>query len=43
MAPVSVPAVRAALGPHTLAECRGTAALALDAVHGRASQAAARR
>jgi len=43
MAPVSVPAVRAALALHTLAECRGMAALALDAEDGRAARAAARR
>ncbi len=42
MAPVSVPAVRAALALHTLAECRGMAALALDAEDGRAARAAAR-
>jgi len=40
MAPVSVPAVRAALALHTLAECRGMAALALDAEDGRAARAA---
>jgi phosphotransferase system enzyme I (PtsI) len=40
MAPVSVPAVRAALASRTLAECRGLAALALDAEDGRAARAA---
>jgi phosphoenolpyruvate-protein phosphotransferase (PTS system enzyme I) len=43
MAPVSVPAVRAALAVRTLAECRGMAALALDAADGRAARAAVRR
>jgi phosphotransferase system enzyme I (PtsI) len=42
MAPVSVPAVRAALALHTLAECRGMAALALEAEDGRAARVAAR-
>ena len=42
MAPVSIPAVRAALATHTLAECRGLATLALDAEDGRAARAAVR-
>jgi phosphotransferase system enzyme I (PtsI) len=42
MAPVSVPPVRAALALHTFAECRGLAALALDAADGRAGRAAVR-
>jgi phosphotransferase system enzyme I (PtsI) len=42
MAPVSIPAVRAALAGHTLAECRGLATLALDAEDGRAARAAVR-
>ena len=42
MAPVSVPAVRVALAPRTLAECRGLAALALEAEDGRAARAAVR-
>jgi phosphotransferase system enzyme I (PtsI) len=42
MAPVSIPAVRAALASHTLAECRGLATLALDAEDGRAARNAVR-
>ena len=42
MAPVSIPAVRAALAGHTLAECRGLATLALDAEDGRAARNAVR-
>jgi phosphoenolpyruvate-protein phosphotransferase (PTS system enzyme I) len=42
MAPVSVPPVRAALALHTFAECRGLAALALDAADGRAGRTAVR-
>jgi phosphotransferase system enzyme I (PtsI) len=42
MAPVSVPAVRAALALHTFAECRGLATLALDAADGRAGRNAVR-
>jgi phosphoenolpyruvate-protein phosphotransferase (PTS system enzyme I) len=42
MAPVSIPAVRAAVAAHTLAECRGLAALALDAEDGRAARTAVR-
>jgi phosphoenolpyruvate-protein phosphotransferase (PTS system enzyme I) len=42
MAPVSIPAVRAALAGHTMAECRGLATLALDAEDGRAARAAVR-
>jgi phosphotransferase system enzyme I (PtsI) len=42
MAPVSIPAVRAALAAHTLAECRGLATLALDAEDGRAARSAVR-
>jgi phosphoenolpyruvate-protein phosphotransferase (PTS system enzyme I) len=42
MAPVSIPAVRAALATHTLAECRGLATLALGAEDGRAARAAVR-
>jgi phosphotransferase system enzyme I (PtsI) len=42
MAPVSLPAVRAAVAAHTLAECRGLAILALDAEDGRAARNAVR-
>src|ERR687892_588765 len=42
MAPVSIPAVRAAIATHTLAECRGLATLALDAEDGRAARTAVR-
>jgi phosphotransferase system enzyme I (PtsI) len=42
MAPVGIPAVRTALALHTLAECRGLAAIALDAADGRAARAAVR-
>jgi phosphotransferase system enzyme I (PtsI) len=42
MAPVSIPGVRAAVAAHTLAECRGLAALALDAEDGRAARTAVR-
>jgi phosphotransferase system enzyme I (PtsI) len=42
MAPVSLPAVRAALALHSLAECRGLAAEALDAVDGKAARDAVR-
>jgi phosphotransferase system enzyme I (PtsI) len=42
MAPVSIPPVRVALALHTFAECRGLAALALDAADGRAGRAAVR-
>jgi phosphoenolpyruvate-protein phosphotransferase (PTS system enzyme I) len=42
MAPVSVPAVRAAVAAHTLAECRGLAGLALEAEDGRAARTAVR-
>jgi phosphotransferase system enzyme I (PtsI) len=42
MAPVSVPAVRAALALHTFAECRGLSTLALDAADGRAGRSAVR-
>jgi phosphotransferase system enzyme I (PtsI) len=42
MAPVSIPAVRAAVAAHTLAECRGLATVALDAEDGRAARNAVR-
>jgi phosphoenolpyruvate-protein phosphotransferase (PTS system enzyme I) len=42
MAPVSIPAVRAAVAAHTLAECRGLATLAIDAEDGRAARTAVR-
>jgi phosphotransferase system enzyme I (PtsI) len=42
MAPVSVPAVRAAVAAHTRAECRGLAGLALEAEDGRAARTAVR-
>ena len=42
MAPVSIPAVRAAVAAHTLAECRGLATVALDAEDGRAARAGVR-
>src|ERR671913_200745 len=42
MAPVSIPAVRAAVAAHTLAECRGLATLALDAEDGRDARNAVR-
>jgi phosphotransferase system enzyme I (PtsI) len=42
MAPVSIPGVRAALAAHTLAECRGLAAAALESEDGRAARAAVR-
>src|SRR5918994_743544 len=42
MAPVSIPAVRAAVATHTLAECRGLAILALDAEDGRDARNAVR-
>jgi phosphoenolpyruvate-protein phosphotransferase (PTS system enzyme I) len=42
MAPVSVANVRAMLALHTFAECKGLAALALDAKDGRAARAAVR-
>jgi phosphotransferase system enzyme I (PtsI) len=42
MAPVSVPAVRAALAAHTLAECRGLATLALEAEDGRTARTTVR-
>src|SRR5918999_1556759 len=42
MAPVSIPAVRAAVADHTLAECRGLATLALDAEDGRDARNAVR-
>src|SRR5829696_2402576 len=42
MAPVSIPAVRAAVAGHTLAECRGLATLALDAEDGRDARNAVR-
>jgi phosphotransferase system enzyme I (PtsI) len=42
MAPVSIPAVRAAVAAHTVAECRELAVLALDAADGRAGRAAVR-
>jgi hypothetical protein len=40
MAPVAVPAVRASLAQHTLAECRGLAVSATEAQDGRAARAA---
>jgi len=42
MAPVSIPAVRASIASHTLAECRGLAAHALEAEDGRAARNAVR-
>jgi phosphotransferase system enzyme I (PtsI) len=42
MAPVSVPAVRAALAQHTMAECRGLADLAVAALDGRSGREAVR-
>ena len=42
MAPVMVPAVRASLAQHTLAECRGLAALAMEAEDGRSARTAVR-
>ena len=42
MAPGAVPAVRASLAQHTLAECRGLAAHALEAEDGRSALAAVR-
>ena len=42
MAPVSIPAVRASIASHTLAECRGLATHALEAEDGRAARNAVR-
>jgi phosphoenolpyruvate-protein phosphotransferase (PTS system enzyme I) len=42
MAPVSIPAVRAAIASHSMAECRGLATLALDAEDGRDARNAVR-
>ena len=42
MAPAAVPAVRASLAQHTLAECRSLAVHALEAEDGRSARAAVR-